>query len=224
MSRYRKRLVILISGRGSNMSALLEASDNGTLAADVVAVISNKPGAVGLDVARTAGIPTEVVNHQDFSSREDFDRKLYSTVSHYNPDYVALAGFMRILTSEFVAPLIGKLINIHPSLLPKYPGLNTHERAIEAGDRDAGATVHFVTEELDGGPAILHARVPILVGDTPDELSNRVLIEEHRLYPQALALLCEERIHLVDGAVLLDGDPIPKGGIALTDFGVSGKA
>ncbi len=219
MSNDRKRLVVLISGRGSNMLSLLRACSEGLITADVVAVISNKASAAGLNTAEQAGIATAVVDHKGYPDRETFDRALYEQVIRFAPDFVILAGFMRILTPAFVAPLRGRLINIHPSLLPKYPGLNTHARALEAGDAKAGATVHFVTEELDGGPAILHAPVPVLEGDTPDSLAARVLEREHLLYPEAVRLLCEGRIELRDNAACLDGEELPPEGLPLPEPG-----
>lgn len=187
----RKRLVVLISGRGSNMLALLKACTENRIPADIVAVISNKASAAGLVTAAEAGITTAVIDHQAFASREAFDQALFDEVNRHRPDLVILAGFMRILTPVFVKPLAGRLINIHPSLLPKYPGLHTHERAIAAGDDEAGATVHFVTEELDGGPPILQVRVPVLANDDADTLAARVLAQEHALYVEAVKLLCE---------------------------------
>ena len=218
MHDTKKRLAVLISGRGSNMSALLAACKKGTINGEIVAVISNKAEAAGLDVAREAGIPAQVVDHRDFASREQFDAALLANVMEFAPDFVVLAGFMRILTATFVRPLAGKLINIHPSLLPKYPGLNTHQRAIDAGDKEAGATVHFVTEELDGGPAIIHAKVPVLSHDTPDDLANRVLGQEHRIYVEALRLLCSGRIRFdVACGALYDGQPLPPSGLSYAE-------
>ena len=214
MTVQKKRLVILISGRGSNMSSLVEAAVQGQINADVVAVISNKPSAQGLASASAAGIATAVVDHTTYADRETFDRALYQTVSSFEPDFVILAGFMRILTGDFVRPLTGRLINIHPSLLPRYPGLNTHQRAIDAGDKTAGATVHFVTEELDGGPAIIQAPVSILENDTADDLAARILTKEHQIYIEAVKLLCEGRIcYGENGRVYLDGEQLPETGI-----------
>ncbi|MCK9503446.1 MAG: phosphoribosylglycinamide formyltransferase [Porticoccaceae bacterium] len=214
MQTEKKRLVILISGRGSNMSSLLEAAKNREINGEVVAVISNKASATGLDVAREAGIAAAVVDHKAYQSREDFDAALLAVVASYQPDLVILAGFMRILTPVFVRPLRGKLINIHPSLLPKYPGLHTHERAIAAGDREAGATAHFVTEELDGGPAIIQARVPILPEDTPETLAARVLEQEHKIYTEAVRLLCNNQVSYSEsGYVQANGKILPQSGI-----------
>ncbi|WP_041366751.1 phosphoribosylglycinamide formyltransferase [Methylophaga frappieri] len=188
----KARLVVLISGRGSNMQSLISAIENDELEAEIVAVISNRPDAAGLQSASDAGINTEAIDHKDFASRDAFDKKLAEVVDHFQPDFVILAGFMRILTADFVNHFAGRLINIHPSLLPKFKGLHTHQRAIEAGEKEHGASVHFVTETLDDGPVILQASVPVLPADTPDTLAARVLVEEHKLYPAALKLLLQQ--------------------------------
>jgi phosphoribosylglycinamide formyltransferase-1 len=175
-------VVILISGRGSNMEAILNAK----LPLTVKAVISNKAGALGLQIARNAGIANRVVDHRDYPSREAFDDALLETITEYAPDLVVLAGFMRVLTAQFIDALQGRIINIHPSLLPSFTGLHTHQRAIEAGVKIHGATVHFVTAQLDHGPIIAQAAVPVLAGDDPDTLAARVLVQEHMLYPNVL--------------------------------------
>ena len=185
----RSRLVVLISGGGSNLQAFIDAAADPAYPCEVVAVISNRAGVFGLERAARAGIPAEVLDHTAFASRDAFDTALAGRIDAHAPDIVILAGFMRILTPSFVARYDGRLLNIHPSLLPKYPGLHTHQRAIDAGDAEAGATVHLVTEELDGGPVILQARVPVLPGDTADTLAARVLAEEHRIYPEAARLV-----------------------------------
>jgi phosphoribosylglycinamide formyltransferase-1 len=185
----RSRLVVLISGGGSNLQAFIDAAADPAYPCEVVAVISNRAGVFGLERAARAGIPAEVLDHTAFASRDAFDAALADRIDAYAPDLVILAGFMRILTPGFVRRYAGRLLNIHPSLLPKYPGLHTHQRAIDAGDAEAGATVHLVTEELDGGPVILQARVPVLPGDTADTLAARVLVEEHRIYPEAARLV-----------------------------------
>jgi phosphoribosylglycinamide formyltransferase-1 len=185
----RSRLVVLISGGGSNLQAFIDAAADPAYPCEVVAVISNRAGVFGLERAARAGIPAEVLDHTAFASRDAFDAALADRIDAYAPDLVILAGFMRILTPGFVTRYAGRLLNIHPSLLPKYPGLHTHQRAIDAGDAEAGATVHLVTEELDGGPVILQARVPVLPGDTADTLAARVLVEEHRIYPEAARLV-----------------------------------
>ena len=180
------RVVILISGRGSNMEALLEARAGGRLAADIVAVISNRADAGGLATARERGVATGVVAHRDFPDREAFDAALAAAIDAHAPDLVVLAGFMRILTAGFVSRYAGRLINIHPSLLPAFPGLDTHERALAAGCKVHGATVHFVTAELDHGPIAAQAAVPVLPDDTPDTLAARVLAQEHVIYPRVV--------------------------------------
>jgi phosphoribosylglycinamide formyltransferase-1 len=185
----RKRVVILISGRGSNMAALIEAAKAADYPAEIVGVFSNKPEAAGLAVAASNGIPTAALSHRDYPTREAFDAAMETEILRWQPDIVCLAGFMRILSSGFTERWAGKLINIHPSLLPLHRGLHTHARALEAGDTEHGCTVHFVTPGLDEGPTIAQARVPVLPGDTPDSLSARVIVEEHRLYPRALAMV-----------------------------------
>jgi phosphoribosylglycinamide formyltransferase 1 len=210
----KKRLVVLISGRGSNMAAILRACQQNDIAGQIVAVISNKASAAGLQTASESGVATEVIDHTAFDSREAFDNALLQSVLSYKPDYVILAGFMRILTGVFVRPLLGRLVNIHPSLLPKYPGLNTHQRAIDAGDEEAGATVHFVTEELDGGPAILQVRVPVYSDDNADTLADRVLGFEHQLYIEAVKLLCDNHLKFNgEGRILHDGQKLPETGL-----------
>jgi phosphoribosylglycinamide formyltransferase-1 len=187
-----KRIVILISGRGSNMQALLEAN----LPCQIAAVISNRADAKGLETAGKHGIPTAVISHKDYADRTAFDAALAATIDRYAPDLVVLAGFMRILTTGFVERYRGKLINIHPSLLPAYPGIDTHQRAIQDGIKIHGCTVHFVTPDLDHGPIIIQAAVAVLHDDTPQSLSARVLIEEHRIYPQAVRWLCRNQVWL----------------------------
>lgn len=179
-------LVILISGRGSNMISIVDAIESGSLNVKVAAVISNRPDAPGLDFAKKENIPTAVINHKNFESRELFDQALAKEIDNYTPNLVVLAGFMRILTTEFVEHFAGKLINIHPALLPKFKGLNTHQRAIDAGEKEHGASVHIVTPELDDGPVIMQARVPVLSDDTEKTLAARVLKQEHTLYPEAI--------------------------------------
>lgn len=190
---FKPKLVILISGRGSNMQSIIKAIQAGELNAEVAAVVSNCPEAAGLTFANQCGIATEVLDHKRFTSREAFDEQLMALIDSYQPDYVVLAGFMRILSAGFVQHFANKLLNIHPSLLPKFKGMHTHKRAIDAGEAEHGATVHFVTEELDAGPIILQAKVPVLKDDTETTLAARVLIEEHKLYPDALRLLIQQQ-------------------------------
>lgn len=195
-----KSIVILISGQGSNMRALLEAD----LPCRVAAVISNRADAAGLEIARQHGIATEVVAHRDYPDRESFDTSLARCIDRYQPGLIVLAGFMRILTPQFVARYQGKLINIHPSLLPAYGGLDTHARALHDGVRIHGCTVHFVTGDLDHGPIIIQAAVPVLMNDTTATLAARVLYQEHRIYQQAIRWFCQDYLSLTaDGRVLL---------------------
>lgn len=206
-------IVVLVSGRGSNLQALIDAVRDGRLPAAIRAVISNEPGAPALARARTAGIPIYVVNHRDFPSREQFDRALIERIDACEPRLVVLAGFMRILGPEFIAHYAGRLINIHPSLLPAFPGLDTHARALQSGARIHGASVHFVTREVDGGPVIVQAAVPVLPHDSPETLAERVLAEEHRIYPLAVGWFLAGRLTVRDGRVLLDGEQRPEQGL-----------
>jgi phosphoribosylglycinamide formyltransferase-1 len=187
----KKRVAILISGRGSNMRALIEAAKEKDYPAEIVLVLSNIADAGGLEFARKHGIPTEVIDRTEFPSREIFDNAMDVALKAANVEIVALAGFMRLLSPRFVESWRGRMINIHPSLLPAYKGLHTHKRAIEAGEKFHGCTVHFVTPELDDGPTILQAKVLVLPGDTEDALAARVLEQEHKIYPQALRLVAE---------------------------------
>ena len=185
MSTAKLPIVVLISGGGSNLQAIIDAASN-DLPVEIRAVISNKADAYGLERAKQAGIDTVVIDHTQFDSRETFDAELSRSIDSYSPELVVLAGFMRILSDGFVHHYDGRMLNIHPSLLPRYKGTNTHARAIEAGDSEAGCSVHLVTAELDSGQVLLQARVPILEGDTPNTLAARVLVEEHRIYPEAI--------------------------------------
>jgi phosphoribosylglycinamide formyltransferase-1 len=196
-----KRIVILISGRGSNMEAIVQACEAEQWGARIAAVISNRPHAKGLQFAAARGIPTAVVDHTQHASREAFDAELARVIDTHQPDVVALAGFMRILTARFVQHYQGRLVNIHPSLLPAFPGLHTHRRALEAGCKLAGATVHLVTPELDHGPIILQAAVPVLPDDTEDSLAERVLAREHIIYPRAVRWMVEGALELRKGIV-----------------------
>lgn len=180
------KIIVLISGRGSNMKAICEACNAGDIKAQVVKIISNRADAAGLDYARSEKIPYNILNHRDYDSREAFDRALAELVLQEQPDLICLAGFMRILTPIFVAPFAGKILNIHPSLLPKYKGLDTHRRAIEAGDKQAGASVHYVTPELDDGPVVAQTCVDIAPDDTPQTLADKVLPVEHATYIDAI--------------------------------------
>lgn len=199
--RAMKNIVILISGRGSNMEAVVHAAREEQWPARIAAVISNKADAKGLEFAQKHGIPTAVVANKEFATREAFDAALQETIDGFAPDLVVLAGFMRILTPGFVAHYDGRMLNIHPSLLPLFPGLHTHQQALDAGVARHGATVHFVTAELDHGPAVLKAEVDVLPGDTPDTLAARVLVQEHTLYPRAIRLFVEDRLSIDNGDV-----------------------
>jgi len=201
-------LVVLISGRGSNLKAILDAIERGDLPAVVSAVISTSPDAPGLEYARHRHIDTLALDAADYPERNGYDRALQGLIERFSPDLVVLAGFMRILSAGFVRRFRGRIINIHPSLLPAFRGLRTHQRALEAGAREHGASVHFVTEELDGGPVITQVRVPVLPGDDAAKLAARVLREEHRLYPQTLRWLAEGRICWDGEQVLFDGQAL----------------
>lgn len=211
------KLAVLISGSGSNLQAFIDAINAGKLKAEIALVLSNKVGVYGLERAAQAGINTAVVDHRVYANREDFDQALVETLHPHRVDLVILAGFMRILTPVFINDFRGRLLNIHPSLLPRYPGLHTHQRAIEAGDSHAGATVHFVTEQLDGGPPILQARVPLLEGDCAEELAARVLVREHHIYPLAAQWFAEGRLALTEDGASLDGELLPETGYLLAD-------
>lgn len=206
----RLPIVVLISGDGSNLQAIIDAVDAGELHADIRAVISNRARAYGLERARRHRITTAVVDHRDYPDRERFDQALQQCIDRFRPRLVVLAGFMRILTPAFVEHYRGRMVNIHPSLLPRYTGLNTHQRAIDAGDRVHGVSIHFVTNELDGGPVISQARVPILPGDDAATLAERVLAQEHILYPMTLEWYCRGRLQQLDDHILFDGKPLDK--------------
>ncbi|MFA7291475.1 MAG: phosphoribosylglycinamide formyltransferase [Rhodocyclaceae bacterium] len=205
-----KSIVILISGRGSNMESLLAAVARGEVPVRVAAVISNRPDAKGLETAAAQGVPTAVVDHKAFAGREAFDAALVECIDRYAPDLVVLAGFMRILTEGFVRHYDGRLLNIHPSLLPSFPGLHTHQRALEEGMRIHGCTVHFVTPALDHGPVVVQAAVPVLDSDDEAALAARVLAQEHIVYPLAVRWFAEGRLRLDRGRVRLDAErPVP---------------
>lgn len=212
------RIVVLISGSGTNLQAIIDACKSTDYPGSVVGVVSNKVDAYGLTRANNANIKTIALSHKDFESREGYDQALIAKIDELQPDVIVLAGFMRILTPQFVQHYQGKLVNIHPSLLPKYQGLNTHQRAIDAGDKEHGVSVHFVTEELDGGPVILQAKVPIFDGDTSDDLAERVHEQEHRIYPLVVKWLCQKRLSMVlknqKEYAILDGSILPISGYA----------
>lgn len=209
------RIVVLISGSGSNMQAIAESCAKKELDGEIVAVISNRPEVMGLQRAKEFDIATDVVDHTEFSSREEFDANLIRAIDEHTPDLVVLAGFMRILTSDFVRRYKGRMLNIHPSLLPKYKGLNTHQRALDAGDKEAGVTVHFVSEDLDGGANIIQAIVPVLDDDDEGTLRSRVQIQEHVIYPIAVKWFVEGRLTLNKGDAYFDGKELPVEGLKL---------
>jgi len=211
-----KRIVVLISGSGSNLQAIIDACQLGRLKAEIVAVLSNKADAFGLQRAQQAGIATASLTIGDYADREAFDQALRQQIDSYRPDLVVLAGYMRILSAPFVTHYRGRLLNIHPSLLPKYPGLHTHRRAIESGDSQHGASVHFVTEQLDGGPVILQAAIPVLPQDTEQDLAKRLLGKEHLIYPQVIQWWIEGRVALRDDQAWLDGKPLGPTGAEFT--------
>ncbi|EKF74976.1 phosphoribosylglycinamide formyltransferase [Alcanivorax hongdengensis A-11-3] len=206
------RLVVLISGSGTNLQAIIDACQAGQLDAETVLVLSNRPDVGGLDRAHQAGIDTVTLDHRQFDSREAFDQAMIDAIDPYRPDTVVLAGFMRILSPLFVRHYAGRLLNIHPSLLPRHRGLHTHQRALEDGDTEHGCSIHFVTEELDGGPLIAQAPIAVTANDTAQTLSNRVQQCEHQLYPLVLQWRAQQRLSLTDEGVLLDGKPLPKQG------------
>ena len=206
----RKRVAVLISGRGSNMAALIEAAKDKTYPAEIVLVVSNRPDAGGLMVARANGITTEVVDHAAFGKdRTAFESALQAVLERHRIDIVCLAGFMRLLTAGFVRQWQHRILNIHPALLPAFKGLDTHRRALEAGVKVHGATVHFVVPEMDSGPIIAQAAVNVRPGETEEELAARVLKVEHQIYPLALKLLAEGRVRVENGRCLVDGVPVP---------------
>ncbi|MYM65001.1 phosphoribosylglycinamide formyltransferase [Pseudomaricurvus sp. HS19] len=207
-----KNIVVLISGSGTNLQALIDAQLQDRLGCRISAVISNRPGVKGLQRAEQAGIPALVLDHTGFDSREAFDAALMTLIDDHDPALVVLAGFMRILTADFTRHYLGRMLNIHPSLLPKYPGLHTHQRALDAGDREHGATIHFVTPELDDGPNVIQAIVPVIAGDDAASLAQRVQVQEHIIYPQAVAWFTSGRLQMQDNHCLLDGEPLPPSG------------
>ncbi|MDR7344897.1 phosphoribosylglycinamide formyltransferase-1 [Pantoea alhagi] len=209
-----KRLVVLISGNGSNLQAILDACEQGRINASVAAVFSNKANAFGLERAARAGVAAHALSAADYPNREAFDQQLMRAIDSYAPDLVVLAGYMRILSPAFVAHYHDRLLNIHPSLLPKYPGLHTHRQALANGDSEHGTSVHFVTDQLDGGPVILQARVPVFSGDSEEDVTARVQHQEHAIYPLVINWFVENRLVMRDNAAWLDGNPLPPQGYA----------
>jgi len=203
-------VVVLISGSGSNLQAIIDACASGQINAEIKAVISNKADAFGLKRAQRANIATHVLDHSLFGNRQSFDRALKKLIDGYQPELVILAGFMRILTEEFVNHYLGRMLNIHPSLLPNFQGLNTHKRAIESSVAEHGVSVHFVTPELDGGPVVNRAIIEVDSCDTPESLGKRILEEEHRIYPEAIGWFVDGRLQLNDNQAMLDSTPVPQ--------------
>lgn len=212
-----KSIVVLISGSGSNLQALIDACNSGFIPGRINAVISNKASAYGLVRASEAGISTQVLSHKNYQQRDKYDLALIDAIDQHKPDLVVLAGFMRILTPAFVQHFAGRLLNIHPSLLPKYQGLNTHQRAIDAGDDEHGCSVHFVTEQLDGGPVILQAKVPVFADDDSQTLAERVHEQEHRIYPLVVRWYCQNRLQQRADQAMLDGNVLAANGYANDD-------
>ncbi|CAI0713278.1 phosphoribosylglycinamide formyltransferase [Serratia quinivorans] len=209
-----KKIVVLVSGQGSNLQALIDACQQGRIAAEIVAVFSNRAQAYGLQRAQAADIAAHALDAKAYADRAAFDAALAEAIDQYQPDLVVLAGYMRILSPQFVQHFAGRMLNIHPSLLPKYPGLHTHRQAIDNGDSEHGTSVHFVTEQLDGGPVILQAKVPIFPGDEEDEVVERVQTQEHLIYPLVVNWFVEGRLAMRDDAAWLDGERLPEQGHA----------
>lgn len=205
-------VVVLISGSGSNLQALIDSLAGADTPAVIRAVISNRADAYGLERARKAGIETRFLDHKAYADRESFDAALIQAIDGFDADLVLLAGFMRILSADFVRHYQGRLLNIHPSLLPQYKGLHTHQRALEAGDAEHGCSVHFVTEELDGGPLVVQAAIPVESDDTPETLAQRVHVQEHVIYPLAMRWFAEGRVRLGEHGAMLDGELLPASG------------
>lgn len=206
----RKRIVVLISGTGTSLARLITVIRAGEIQGEIVAVISNRPGVAGLDRAAEAGIDALTLDHTCFSKRDYFDTALRHLIDSYRPDLVVLAGFMRVLSAEFVRSFEGRMINIHPSLLPAYPGMHTHARVLEAGDAEHGCSVHFVNEVTDGGPLVIQARVAVVPDDTPESLRLRVLAEEHQVYPWVVRWFCADRLRCVERTLYFDGEPLTR--------------
>lgn len=214
MSDFKTRIVVLISGSGSNLQAIIDAIESDHLPVKICAVISNKDDVQGLERAANHNIPAFVLSHKSFPDRESFDARLMEIIDAQGPDLVVLAGFMRILTPAFTERYLGRMLNIHPSLLPKYQGLHTHQRALDAGDTEHGVSVHFVTAELDGGPLVIQAKVPVEAEDSADSLAQKVLEKEHLIYPQAIRWFADGRLQMQSNQCMLDGSPLPNTGFA----------
>jgi|TARA_B110000116_G_scaffold266052_1_gene276194 phosphoribosylglycinamide formyltransferase-1 len=206
------KVVVLVSGGGSNLQALIDGQQDGSLPIEIAAVISNRPGVRGLDRARDHGINAELLDHKNFASRDDFDVSLMNLIDGFDAELIVLAGFMRILTPQFTGHYVGRMLNIHPSLLPKYQGLHTHQRALDAADSEHGVSVHFVTAELDGGPIAIQARVPVLLNDDANSLAKRVQVQEHVIYPLAVKWFALQRLTMKDNLAVLDNKVLPNNG------------
>jgi phosphoribosylglycinamide formyltransferase-1 len=205
-------VVVLLSGTGGNLQAMIDSFKDGSSPVRIRAVISNRADAFGLQRARDAGIEACVLDHKAYEGREAFDAALIELIDTFNPQLVVLAGFMRILSADFVRHYHGRLLNIHPSLLPRYKGLQTHQRVLDAGDAEHGCSVHFVTEELDGGPLVVQAVISVQLQDSPASLAQRVHLQEHRIYPLAIRWFAEGRLRLGEQGALMDGQPLPASG------------
>lgn len=209
-----KSIVVLVSGNGSNLQAIIDACNENKIPAKITAVFSNKADAYGLQRAKKSDIPAVFIDHKTFESRESYDQELLAQISKFCPDLIVLAGFMRILSREFVAHFEGKMLNIHPSLLPKYKGLHTHQRAIDANDLEHGASVHFVTADLDDGPVILQSKVPIFENQDAEELAQRVVVQERQMYPLVVKWFCQDRLAMLNNKAFLDGNELEEQGYA----------
>jgi len=211
----QKSIVVLVSGNGSNLQAIIDDISQLKINAKISAVIANQATAYGLTRAEEAGIPAIHIDHKSFANREEYDAAMASHIDQYAPNLIVLAGFMRILTPAFVAHFQGRMLNIHPSLLPKYKGLNTHQRAIDAKDNEHGASVHFVTPELDGGPVVLQSKVPIFDQQETQELADRVQQQERQMYPLVIKWFCEDRLKMIDNKAVLDNKILAEEGYAI---------
>lgn len=209
-----KKIAVLISGQGNNLQAIIDACEKGFIPAQIACVISNKADAFGLERAKSAVIPTRVFLRTDFSNNAEMDKQIGDYLEEMEIDLIVLAGYMKILTPEFTQRFRGKILNIHPSLLPKYAGLNTYQRALDAGDTEHGTTIHFVNEEVDGGAIVLQAKVPIFPDDSVEDIEFRTREQEYRIYPMVVKWFVEDRLKLKDGVAYLDGNPLPKQGYA----------
>ncbi|GAC18332.1 phosphoribosylglycinamide formyltransferase [Paraglaciecola arctica] len=211
----QKSIVVLVSGNGSNLQAIIDDISQHKINAKISAVIANQESAYALTRAENAGIPALYIDHKSFASREEYDAKMASCIDEFKPNLIVLAGFMRILTPSFVEHFQGRMLNIHPSLLPKYKGLHTHQRAIDAGDKEHGASVHFVTPELDGGPVVLQSKVPVFEQQDEQELADRVQQQERQMYPLVIKWFCEDRLKMINNRAVLDNQILAEEGYAI---------